>query len=371
MRPVRLALLSAVGLTLAAADPSAAQERTGRPDAFFMERSRIFNRVPTDDLAFEGQIAPHLFIVRQDPWGAGEVFSKPITSFAWVMTPLIRLRMFSTESFPVRTPSYMPRPLDFQFLRTSLADTATALREEFAAPLRVWGMTITPWAHHSNGQNGCLFADQSQDPVSGECSDPEERAGVPEPNRVNGSFSTNFARLALGYSWYRLEDRDTRMVGSERCTYQASVEYHPGSWGPGSLSDEQAEFYPRIQATVAAEWGAPLRGQLTIGGEARWLDSPAPDVPSWAHTATVDWMPDGLQGWGLFGRWYSGMDYYNLGFMDRIDYLQIGVVWDIGAVPDLTMGEINPMQALPRYPRSPVLDGGLPSLLDAACRAVH
>ena len=352
-------------LTVPAA--AAAQERTERPDAYFMERSRIFNRLPVQDLAFEAQIAPHLFMIRKDPWGDGAVFTEPVTSFAWIITPLVRLRMFSTESFPVRTPSYMPRPFDFQLLRTSLADTATALRESFQAPLRMWGLTLTPWAHHSNGQNGCLFTDQTQDPATGDCLDPGVRAGVPEPNKLDGSFSTNFARLEVGYSRFQPVDTDTRIIARDRCTYQLGVEYHPEGWGPGALSDEQAQYYSRLQATVGAEWGTSLAGQLLIGGEVRWMDDPAPDVSSWIYSATIDWMYEKLHGWGLFARWYSGMDYYNLGFMEEVDYLQVGVVWDIGATPEFLMGDLNPMMDLPAYERSSLMDGKLPWLFDTLC----
>lgn len=369
MRVTGMLLLMAVVLPAA----GAAQEPARRPDAFFLERSQIFTRIPVDDLAFEGQIAPHLFFYRADPWGDGAVFRRPVRAGAVSFTPLLRLRMLSTLSHPVRTPSYMPRPfLDWQLFRASVVDTTWEDRKWWAVPIRVWAVTLTPWAHHSNGQDGCLFAHQTRDPVTEECVGTLNTAGVPPINRTDGSFSTNFIRVALGYSWFAPETVGDNLEAASRCTYQVGVEYHPLGYMMGALSEEQAAYYPQWQVALGAEWGAAFHGQWLVGLDARWLNDPAPDVGNWTYAAEVGYMPRFLAGWGAFIRYYDGMDYYNLGFTEEIRYVQLGMQWDLGAVPRFLFSDVTNMaDPPPAYRQNRVLDRILPKPLDALCRALH
>ncbi len=313
--------------------PALAQEVDRSPTPIFLERSYIFTRLPLDALAFEGQIAPHLYLNRADVWSEGEVFNLPVWSWTTSFTPLVRLRMLSTNSFPVRTPSYMPRPfLDWQLFRTSVVDTAVARREFAEVPVRLWGVTLTPWAHHSNGQDGCLFTYQARD-EQGECVGDPVLGITPTVNKLDGSFSTNFIRLGIGYSYFGAPRAvGDRLERGHSCTFQVGVEVHPLSYLPGGLDREQAAYYPQVQATFGAEWArAWLRGTWIMGGEARWLDHTAPKVGNWALSTEVSYSPIKLPGWGFFGRYYTGMDYYNLGFMEEVRYLHLGLVWDLGS----------------------------------------
>lgn len=351
---------------------AATQEVDRRPTPVFLERSHIFTRAPIDDLLFEGQIAPHLYLTRADVWGEGDVFDRPVWSWTASFTPMIRLRMLTTNSFPVRTPSYMPRPLlDWQIFRASATDTSAALREFAEVPVRLWGLTVTPWAHHSNGQEGCLFAYQTRDPDNGDCVGDPPSDGVPEVNRVDGSFSTNFIRLGIGYSYFgvpqAIGDRLERIHG---CTFQAGVEVHPVGYLPGGVDRLQAEYYPQVQATLGAEWARSwLAGTWTVGGEARWLDHTAPDVGTWAHSTEISYTPRGLPGWGVFARYYNGMDYYNLGFMEEAKYLHFGFVWDLGSSVQFRFPSSSDPggRPSPRYEQNALLDRVLPAPLDWVC----
>lgn len=361
-------------LLIAVPGAALAQEAARRPDALFLERSRIFQRLPVDDLAFEGQIAPHLFFHRSDPWGNGDVFLQPVWSAAVSFTPLVRLRMMSTTSHPVRTPSYMPRPLfDWQLFRASVVDTTWSDRRWAEVPVRLWGLTLTPWAHHSNGQDGCLFEHQSRTAGSDECTGELEADAIPVTNRTDGSFSTNFVRLGVGYAWFAAPDTaGDALVGARRCTWELGVEYHPRGYLMGAISGEQAAWYPQWQATLAMEWGGGRDGQWLVGADARWLHEPAPGVGSWAYAAEISYMPRFLSGWGGFARYHAGMDYYNLGFMDRIRYLQLGVVWDLGAVPRFQFpASLNAGATATAYGRNALLDQTLPALFDFVCSKLH
>jgi hypothetical protein len=88
-----------------------AQDVDNRNSPIFLERSYIFHRFPSDDLHFEAHLAPHLFFRQGLYQDAGEIYQGPdwgARSWSLSMTPMVRLRMFSTRSNPVRTPSFMP-----------------------------------------------------------------------------------------------------------------------------------------------------------------------------------------------------------------------------------------------------------------------
>jgi len=62
------------------------------------------------------------------------------------------------------------------------------------SPMRLIAFSLTPWGHHSNGQDGCLYTDQTR--LGEECVDGTRLPGTPRATKqVDGSFSTNYARL--------------------------------------------------------------------------------------------------------------------------------------------------------------------------------
>jgi hypothetical protein len=116
-------------------------------------------------------------------------------------------------------------------------------------------------------------------------------------------------------------------------------------------------------------------GRLVVSGEARVLRGPTPVAGGTAYQMEASWLPRRLSGWGFFARFYSGMDYYNLGFLDSIEYLQLGLVWDAGAVEQLLLPDDVPLSApgptaVP-YPRSGFFDGWVARQLDGLCRVLH
>jgi hypothetical protein len=334
-----------------------AQDTDNRSAPVFLERSYISTRAPRNDLLFEAQLAPHLFLHQGFYQEMGRVFEKPTVATAFSFTPMVRLRMLSTNSFPVRTPSYMPK-LNFQFFRARAVDASRRLN----SPIGVFAINTVLWGHHSNGQEGCLFSDQVDTPDG--CVDTGPTADQREVNRTDGSFSTNYFRVGVAYRNMQLDDS---LVADESCTYAGSVELHPEGFGPGAISPAQAALYPQVQVRGALELsrrageGSWRSGRTTGSVQLDYLPGRAYDLSKWAVAAELSHTLERVGGWGVFVRYYGGMDYYNLGFLDDVRYVQAGLVFDAGRSDEFALNPSEP---------PPAGKAGHPNWLDRICGAV-
>ena len=104
-----------------------------------------------EPLLFEGNVAPYfmLAISKDARWGAE-------------LSTLIILRMYNEESYPIRTPSFIPKVTFFYHL----VNSKNKKKDLF--------MYFT-WFHHSNGQDGYFYNSDST-----------------TLNTQSGSFSTNW-----------------------------------------------------------------------------------------------------------------------------------------------------------------------------------
>jgi hypothetical protein len=367
MRASRNWLLVACCLALTSAARVEAQDTDNRSSPIFLTRQYVFARLPANDLLFEALLAPHLFIHEGRYQDGGRVFLGPVWAWKYGITPMVSLRMLSTTSLPVRTPSYMPRPFTFQFLRASLI----APDDQLASPIRVWGLTLLPWAHHSNGQDGCLYQDQVR--VGEECRDGPQLPGTRRvTNKTDGSFSTNFVQATLGYRKLVLETDDASglLESTRTCELTLRAEYHPRGYGPGGLSDEQGELYPtfRLQTGMTVGFSNDhsfLRGRSGLGGSVEWLNRPAYDLSHWAFSLEATHV-FARTGWGLFARYYRGMDYYNLGFLNTLSTLNFGVVIDAWRPEQFGLPASQPLSK-GSYPSNMLLDRVLAWPADGLC----
>jgi hypothetical protein len=334
---------------LGVAGAAAAQTPDNRAVPVFLERSYFFNRLPVDTLTFEVHLAPHLFWYQRE-YQRGELYDRPVHGMAFTLTPMVRLRMFSTSSFPVRTPSYMPRPLVAQFFRAALVDGALGID----SPVGLWGATLIPWAHHSNGQDGCLYADQVGHGDG--CVDTAPPGAARAVNRQDGSFSTNYARLTGHYRHIRTDSPDRWVEMTGQCTFEAGVEVHPDDFLMGDIAPEQASLYPQFRVHGGTEVAAVTgrgrwwQGRSSLQLRAEYLRGTAPGVPA------VRWQAEASHtrhatGWGLFARYFDGMDYYNLGFLDHRRWLQLGISFDLFRGDEFALPADGPARPNPDYPR--------------------
>lgn len=325
-------------LSLLAGPLSSQESREGKFSDLFLERSYI-SHMTDFDLLFEAQIAPHLFIRQTLNDQLSEVFieeRRTVRAWSISFTPLIRLRMFDGPSSPVRTPSFMPK-FDGQYfwLRRMEEgnDESGEWNEALAArsPIRIHGLQAT-LGHHSNGQEGCLFAEEEG--LDGDCRLPPgvERATI---NRDDGSFSTNYLRLmAYRMDWH---SKDGRLKRSQ--TLGLGVEIHPEGFGPGGVSQDQLDLYGDLRLLTSFErvWRTEKTKRIIdlqtayIAGK-RDLEGGVCDC---FVSLEGSWSWDELGGWGVFARYVHGQDYYNLSFVEELSKIQVGIVFDTGRFSEL------------------------------------
>ncbi|MCA1758169.1 MAG: phospholipase A, partial [Bacteroidales bacterium] len=125
--------------------------RANQTDTYITFSQGIGNVEP---LIFEALVAPYFLLrtSRDAKWGA-------------TISPAILIRMYAEESFPVRTPSYMPEISFYHQLNKTGNET-----------IKYLFLNLT---HHSNGQDGDFFNEDGSF------------------NTVSGDFSTNYLELGL------------------------------------------------------------------------------------------------------------------------------------------------------------------------------
>lgn len=243
-----------------------------------------------DPLIFEAKVAPYYLLrtSKDSKWGA-------------TLTPDIIIRMFAEESFPVRTPSYMP---NLTFYR-QLSDGINKNNMVHYIYLKA--------AHHSNGQDGSFFNTDGS------------------INTHSGNFSTNYIELG---TFFNHKLKSVKNAGE---FFQTSIEYHlhtdrspelegrysfirwhnnfrvfklPANW---LLSEFVTN--PHFQTTIKTTW---LFGEIK---DAAMLDF----EERFNFSVSVNYRPKALHDVSIFANFYSGEDYYNMQFSRRINVFRVGL----------------------------------------------
>ncbi|QSQ16936.1 hypothetical protein [Myxococcus landrumensis] len=303
------------------------------PTPLFLDRSYLFvspNRIhrvgdpeSPERLLFEGQIAPNLFFPQLHTGGLkaphGEWF------LSAVFTPYIRLRLLDLESRPVIPPSYIPK-LTFQVAHLRRLKEAEGRAHNGRGLVLAANFIL---GHHSNGQNGCFFANQTG--VDPHC---EPKEGEPPLNEVTGSFSTNFLRGELhGQYAFSVDPRldNAWLVGGG-----SFLEFNV-SLGPGGITDEQRRVYgdgnAGFNARVERIWKQHrFRGEVA-------LSMPFGEMPGQRATvsAEVAAHPYWGAGFGVFARYLHGQDYYNILFLEKVSLWHFGLVFEVSPAARLRL----------------------------------
>jgi hypothetical protein len=294
----------------------------------------VFQHIPHSDIIFEGQIAPRIIIKDSIGRAARDVLADesktPVWGWQVSTTPMVRLRMFDETSNPVRTPSYMPKGT-FQLARFRNLTRATDIDSaEFnRGPIEMWLVDTVPFGHHSNGQDGCLFTDETR-------SADEECVRLPggQPRGVNkrdGSFSTNYIEATVHYGRMRL-DSESQPAGIFATRWEwrvgAGMQFNPEGYVGGSIKPALSELYGPTRALVSAStvrrdlWRCDRAG---ANAKIQYITHHGADVPDVITLLEGACFPRQWGGAGLLVRFYSGQDYYNLGFDESITRLFFGV----------------------------------------------
>ena len=246
---------------------------------------------PTDigniePLWFEGNVIPN-FYIRQNK----------NSRLMGVLTPQIIIRMYQEESFPVRTPSYLPQ-LTLYYLLNEKANSQN---------LSLYGRV----GHHSNGQDNDFFLEDGS------------------INLKSGDFSTNFLELGLIKT-----NISTRFNAYQ--FFKTSFEIHP----KGFIQEELVGIYSqyRWHNSFSIFKLASDKNQLdsqkpnfSIKGETTWMFGDYNNFETFSVerlnlSLTFYYHPKFLEDIGIFVQYYHGSDYYNMYFNHRLDVLRFGIM---------------------------------------------
>ena len=321
---------------------------------------------------FEAQIAPHFFFYQ---WVDGLL--RPHEGWhhwnGWslVFVPLFRLRMTTSSSNPVRTPSANP-----QFVTIQKFFTWGSVRSA-VGPGWVWpteggwvGMLGIQYtiAHHSNGQDGCTFVGTGT--VDPNCAPADFSHGVPPVNTLNGNYGTNYETLGVHHKWFQL-DRDQREhqaheagLSWERYEGTAIAWFLPGGFDNSQGSLDLQRIFGKHRVTGHYEYERALSvcafERLRARGELTGI-SPASNV-SWKGRAMAETalLFRDAGGFGMFGRLFYGQDYYNIRLQDVGFMAIVGFTWELRPLQVFHAGSAPITSGTQQPPTTDVTSGSAP-----------
>lgn len=217
-----------------------------------------------------------------------------------VLTPQIIIRMFQEESFPVRTPSYMPQVTLYYLL----------YEKSNSRSFNLFGRA----GHHSNGQEETFYLDDGS------------------LNLKSGNFATNFLELGLIAT-----NVNTRFNAYQ--FFKSSFESHPDIFMQEELRGiySQYRWHNTFSIFKIPDENKKRKSQkpaISIKGETTWMFGDYRQLNSLSMkrlnlSLTFYYHPKFLEDIGLFVQYYHGADYYNIYFDHRLDVLRFGFMTEM------------------------------------------
>ncbi|MDA3892565.1 MAG: hypothetical protein PF517_12950 [Salinivirgaceae bacterium] len=257
------------------------------PSAIFIG-SGLGNMEP---LIFEGDLIPYfmLSINKNVRWGVE-------------LSPRIIMRMYNTDSYPVRTPSFMPR---FTFFY-QLIDNENKKRDLF---------TYFSLFHHSNGQDGNFYLADGHtiNTKSGNFSANWLEAGAffSRPDQtISGNI--NYFKLYAAYDISQEENLDgvygrLRLFGDFKNNLNVSNIINVF---------RKADKYSKVLINQSLKLGW-IAGYLTNTKEL--------DKKRLIFQYTLSYEPLFMNNVNLFVQYYYGQDYYNIYFNRTLNVIRFGI----------------------------------------------
>jgi hypothetical protein len=242
-------------------------------------------------LIFEADIIPYykLKFRRNVKWGIE-------------LSPRVILRMYNKESFPVRTPSFIPR-VNFYY---QFADADATDKFLFA---------FFSWYHHSNGQDGSFYMPDSItiNTRNGNFSSNRIEGGVflsrPRPDHL---AHTNYLKLSVSYAY----QQETELNGI-LSRWQYGINYQ------SNLN------FTRLFRRVTKPGISPkfmLNQSVSFGWIAGTMSGAAIiDLKRVLFEYTISFQPSFLDEVYLFAQYNYGSDYYNIYFSRQINLIRFGI----------------------------------------------
>ncbi len=210
-----------------------------------------------------------------------------------VLTPQIIIRMYQEESFPVRTPSYMP-----QITAYYRFSSATKINT-FSSFIKI--------AHHSNGQDENFYLPNG------------------EINTKSGNFSTNYTEFGIIKTSYNKKFNATQF-------FSTSFQIHFKDLTADELIGLYSLYRWNTQFSIfKISKENSKKSTISLKGKTNWMFD---DINNWDFFSldrlnlsfTFFYHPKFLEDIGLFAQIYYGMDYYNIYFNHQITVLRFGIM---------------------------------------------
>ncbi len=237
-----------------------------------------------EPLWFEGNIIPN-FNIR----------TSKNSRLMGVITPQIIIRMYQEESYPVKTPSYIPQITIYYSLRS----------KQKVNSFNLFGRV----AHHSNGQDGEFF---NKDGTT---------------NTETGDFATNYFEAGFIKTAYNRRFNVVKFLST-------SLEIHPKHL----TVDELIGIYGLYRwNTIVSIFKIPeyqyakKKASISLKMKSSWAFG---DLNDWNALSLTRlnlsfiffYHPDFFEDIGFFAQIYHGLDYYNIYFNHQITVIRFGLM---------------------------------------------
>jgi len=254
-------------------------------DSYVTFPTDIGNTAP---LMFEANISPS-FIIRE----------RKDSRLMAALTAQVIIRMYNEESFPVRTPSYVPQISFYYLMDNKQSKTHNTL----------FGRV----AHHSNGQDGNFY---------------DENGNI---NLQSGNFATNFFEIGF------VRTSHSSTINAIKF-FKSSLEVHPKSWMLEELQGQYSGLrwhntftafkLPFIKSDKDDNPNFSLKIDTSIMLD-NYNNLNTFDLDRLNASLTFYYHPKFLEDIGLFVQFYHGMDYYNIYFQKKLDIIRFGIMTEI------------------------------------------
>lgn len=277
----------------------AAKESTSLESTFSMFRepsyiSALGGVGNIEPLMFEADIVPYymLSLNKNNRWGIE-------------LSPRITLRMYNEKSYPVRTPSFIPRATFFY----RISPNGDEGQDVF---------TYFSWCHHSNGQDGNFYNPDSItiNTKSGNFSTNLIEGGVflSHPDRKFPAAAINYIKISASYHYYQTPELRS-IYGRLRffTDFQSSVNLSKFLKIFGSTANNPASHNAFFSQSIRIGW---------IAGDISNVKAIAAERLVFRYT--ISFKPSFLDDVTLFAQYYYGQDYYNINFNRTLKVLRFG-----------------------------------------------
>ncbi len=213
-----------------------------------------------------------------------------------VLTAQIIIRMYQEESFPVRTPSYMPQITAYYRLGKY-------------SNIKTYNL-FAKLAHHSNGQDDDFYLENG------------------DINTKSGNFATNYFELGIIKTNYIKRFNAVQF-------FSTSFEVHPETLNNEELIGIYSLYRWNMIFSIFKFPQRPClknkKATFSIKAKSNWMFGDYNNLNWYSFdrlnlSFTLFYHPKFLQDIGFFTQIYHGMDYYNIYFNHQITVLRFGIM---------------------------------------------